>query len=372
MEELSLHDLPSRGLEHRRHDRLAQRRRQQARRRRTATVLLVCLVLFGGAAYTGYGFVRPIVADLTATKDYTGEGAGSVEVQITDGASGRAIGEVLATAGVVKTADAFVGVTKADPRAGRVQPGTYALRGQMSAAAALALLLDPASRVAFRITLPEAIAAARSFEIISADTGVPVADLQAAVGDPAVGLPPEAQGNPEGYLFPATYTFSPDTPAVDMLAAMVARSAAAMDALGVPADQRRTVLVKASLVEAEARRAEDLAKVARVLENRLAAGMALQLDSTVGYVTGNQEVTTTQQQRATDSPYNTYRYPGLPPGPINAPGEAGLRAVLAPEPGPWLFFVAVDPDTGETRFAATAEEHAANVELYRAWLREHR
>lgn len=368
MSELSLHDLPS-GTARRRDDR-DRRARRRHRRRRAGVVLVICLALFGGASFAVYQFVRPIVDDLTAAKDFEGEGTGSVEVQIEQGASGRAIGAVLEDAGVVKTAGAFVDAVEADPSAGQIQPGTYGLRSEMSASSALALLLDPASRLSIRITLPEALRAAQAFEIIAEDTGIGVEELAGAVADPAVGLPPEAQGNPEGYLFPATYEFDPETGAVEILAAMVARHNQAMDSLGVPAEQRRAVLIKASLVEAEASRAEDYAKVARVFENRLAAGMPLQLDTTVDYANNTRGVTTTAEDRALDSPYNTYLYPGLPAGPINSPGEAGIAAVLNPEPGPWLFFVAVNPDTGETRFATTFEEHSVNVELFRQWLRE--
>ena len=114
------------------------------------------------------------------------------------------------------------------------------------------------------------------------------------------------------------------------------------------------MLTEASIVQAEAGSVEDMGKVARVLDNRLADGMPLQLDTTVNYANGKSGITTTPQDRQNPSPYNTYVHPGLPPGPISNPGEEALRAVLTPTPGDWLFFVVVDPDTGETRFAATA------------------
>jgi UPF0755 protein len=106
-----------------------------------------------------------------------------------------------------------------------------------------------------------------------------------------------------------------------------------------------------------------------VLENRLSEGMALQLDTTVNYANGKGGITTSVQDRANPSPYNTYVHTGLPPGAINNPGEDALRAVLSPTPGDWRFFVVVDPDTGDTRFAATAAEHEQNVLLFQQWLR---
>jgi UPF0755 protein len=113
-----------------------------------------------------------------------------------------------------------------------------------------------------------------------------------------------------------------------------------------------------------------MAKVARVLENRIAIDMPLQLDTTVNYANGKSGITTTAEDRANPSPYNTYVHAGLPPGPISNPGEEALSAALSPADGNWLFFVVVNPDTGETRFAATAEEHQQNVLLFQQWLRE--
>jgi UPF0755 protein len=138
----------------------------------------------------------------------------------------------------------------------------------------------------------------------------------------------------------------------------------------VPEEDRLTVLTKASLVQAEASSPEDMAKVARVLENRLSDGMPLQLDTTVNYANGKGGITTTAEDRQNPSPYNTYVHEGLPPGPITNPGEEAISAVQNPAKGPWRFFVVVNPDSGETRFAETAEQHQQNVLLFQQWLRE--
>ena len=347
----------------------ARRERRRRRQRRTATVLVLTLALFGAAAYVVFGLARPVVEGFFESDDYEGPGTGTVEVQIEAGDTGRAIGQTLQEADVVKTADAFVDEASQDPRAASIQPGTYQLRSQMSAAAALDMLLDPASRVSVRAAVPEGLTVDETYQRLMEATGIPVEEFEKAAAG-GIGLPPESGGDPEGYLFPATYEFQPDVTAPEILTAMVARHTQAMDSVGVPPERRREVLVKASLIQDEARRPEDFGKVARVIENRLAAGMPLQFDSTVNFATGKSGITTTDEDRAIDSPYNTYKYPGLPPGPINSPGEMALEAALNPTPGDWLYFVAVNPDTGETRFAVTAEEHAANVELFRQWLRE--
>lgn len=366
---MSISDLPSSEDEERRSVRV-RRERLRRRRRRTTIVLLSCLALVAVAALAVYVVGRPMVEEFFGENDYEGPGTGSVQVQIQAGDSGQAIGQKLAEADVVRTAEAFVDAAGDDARSATIQPGTYELRQQMAARDALNLLLDPASRVSLQVVVPEGFHVAQVYQRLSESTGLPVEEFQRVAADPALGLPPESGGNPEGYLFPATYEFEPTATAVEMLAAMVQRHNAAMDAVGVPPERRREVLIKASLVEDEAQRPEDFPKVARVFENRLAAGMPLQLDSTVNFVTGKTGITTTDADRATESPYNTYLHPGLPPGPINSPGERAIDAALNPADGDWMFFVAVNPDTGETRFATTIEEHNANVELFRQWLRE--
>jgi UPF0755 protein len=371
MSGLSLSDLPSSRAADRRAEQRELRDRRRRRRRRTALVLVICLVVFGGGAFAVYSFAKPVIAGFMESDDYKGPGTGSVQVEIEAGDTGRAIGNTLAEAGVVKTADAFVRAASNEPKAASLQPGTYQLKKKMAAADALALLLNPASRISVRVTVPEGLRASQVFERLEEGTGIAAAEFERVATETDIGLPPESGGDPEGYLFPATYEFEPDATAVDMLTTMVERHKAAMDAVGVPQEQRRQVLIKASLIEDEAQRPEDFGKVARVIENRLAKEMPLQLDSTVNYATGKTGITTTDEDRATDSPYNTYKHPGLPPGPISSPGEAAIEAALRPTPGDWLYFVAVNPETGETKFAKTAEEHQRNVEEFRAWLREH-
>jgi UPF0755 protein len=367
---MSISDLPSNEDDDRQAAARARRKRRVRRRRRSTIVLLTCLALVAGAAYAVYTVARPAVEGFFAGDDYEGPGTGAVHVQVQAGDSGRAIGETLVEAGVVKTAEAFVRSAADEPRAASIQPGTYRLQERMPASDALNLLLDPTSRVSLGIAVPEGLSVDQVFERLSRGSGVPVEEFRRAATDPALSLPPEAGGNPEGYLFPATYEFEPSATAVEMLAAMVQRHNAAIDAVGVPPARRREVLIKASLVEDEAQLPADFPRVARVFDNRLANGMPLQLDSTVNFATGKTGITTTAQDRATDSPYNTYLYAGLPPGPINSPGEQAMAAVLNPPEGDWLYFVAVNPETGETRFASTLEEHNANVELFRQWLAE--
>jgi UPF0755 protein len=238
----------------------------------------------------------------------------------------------------------------------------------MRSSDAVSALLEDGNRQVSRVTLKEGVRAADVPKLVAAKTKIPEADLRAALKVPAaLGLPAEAKGDPEGWLFPATYDVQPGTTARDLLHQMVAKTVKELDDLGVAPAQRRAFLIKASLVQAEAKLAPDFPKIARVLENRLAKGMRLQLDTTVHYATKNFKVATTTKETQVNSPYNTYLVPGLPVGPIGNPGVQAFKAVLNPTPGPWLYFVAVNPDTGETKYGTTAAEFAVIKAEYERW-----
>ncbi|AQP47148.1 hypothetical protein BW730_06085 [Tessaracoccus aquimaris] len=129
----------------------------------------------------------------------------------------------------------------------------------------------------------------------------------------------------------------------------------------------------ASIIAAEVPDKDDQPMVAAVIYNRIKKGMMLQMDSTVHYAVGKSgKVTTTAEDRANPSPYNTYVHTGFPPGPISNPGETALAAALQPAATDALFFVTVNPSTGDTRFAATEEEHQANVKLFQQWCSENK
>ncbi|HEY6795559.1 MAG TPA: endolytic transglycosylase MltG [Kineosporiaceae bacterium] len=373
--ELSLADMVA-GMpphEPQRRSRRTTERRRKKRRRRTWAMILVALLVVGGAAGVAWvGFLRPLVDSLSAPRDYPGPGTGRREVTIPDGATGTMIGQVLQGNGVVLTVKGFVAAYGANPASSRIQPGTYALKLQMRSADAVTALLNDANRLVTRVTVKEGLRAAQVPALIAGQTKIPLADLQAALRSPAaVGLPAEARNDPEGWLFPATYDVQPTTTAQDLLGQMVKRTVDELDSLGVAPAQRQTVLTKASLVQAEAKLAPDFPKIARVFDNRLARGMRLQLDTTVHYATKNFTVATTIKDTQVNSPYNTYVVPGLPIGPIDNPGTTAIQAVLNPMPGPWLYFVATNPETGYTEYATTPAEFAVIKKKYDAWAKAH-
>jgi len=355
-------------------------RRGRRRRRRGGGLVVTIMFLLVVALFVGLvvGGVKVLGGLFGPSADYAGPGTGPVEVQITPGQSVRSIGSTLQDADVVASADAFVNAARGHDEAESIQPGFYKLRKQMKASDALALLLDPESRIGFPVTVQEGLRLTAALRLLADSGDFELAELGAAARDPdTLGLPGYAHGRAEGFLFPATYDIEPDTTPDSLLAEMVAQYdqvASDIDlenrAQEVGLDPYQAVIV-ASLIQAEARHPEDFPKVARVIYNRLNRDMKLQLDSTVHYaVRKSGVVTTTAKDRASPSKYNTYRWTGLPPGPINSPGKAALEAALHPARGDWLYFVTVNPDSGETKFATTAEQHAQNVEELRAWLRD--
>lgn len=355
-----------------RRQRDAEMRRHRRRRSgKRGLVLLVALLVVGGGVLGAFTVLKPWVAEMTASNDYTGQGTGSVEVRVNPGDTGRAIGRSLEKADVVKSSDAFVEAVAKEPKAASIQPGTYTLRSQMSAAAALTMMLDPKSRTSERVLVREGLTAAETAAVLSRASHKPLDEYTAALKDAeALGLPAAAKGKAEGWLFPDTYEFDTNASPAQQLATMVKQMRSVLDDLGVSADDAQMVLTKASIVQAEGSRPEDFGKIARVIDNRLDAGVRLQMDSTVHYVVGKEKVTTTEQQRQTKSPYNTYLVTGLPPGPIGSVGKAAIEAALHPTPGEWMYFVAVDPTTGETKFAVTKAEHDRNVAEFRQWCRD--
>lgn len=365
-------------------------------KRRRAPVVLAALFLLGvvvaGGAYTYLTWF--------SVPDYEGAGTGDVVIEIEEGDSTRRIGVVLAENGVVAAPESFVRAAEDDERIRSVQPGFYQMRRQMSGAAAVAMLLDPASRVGQLdvrggvqlddTRAPDGTVAPGVLSLISQascaridgqESCVSVDELRTAMmeTDPAeLGVPEWALENVsaaeparrlEGLIVPGRYDVPPGAPAVEVLRGLLATSGERLEASGLVAGAQSIgstpyeVLTIASLVEKEAIN-PDMPKVARVIYNRLGAGRRLELDSMVNYPLDLQALRTTAEDRARPGPYNSYVVAGLPPTPIAAAGKEAIAAALNPEPGPWLYFVRCQTD-GTSCFAETLEEHNANVRAAR-------
>lgn len=322
-------------------------------------VVLVAVVLLMVTA--GFG-VTKLRSYFQPAADYAGSGSGQVVVQVKPGESAYGLAVRLVELDVVKSAAAFRKAASNEPRASSLQPGYYELRKRMSAASALALLLDPGARLLGRVTIPEGSTENQTLALIAKNSKVPLAELKQAAANPAaLGLPAYAQGRLEGFLFPATYDVEPGTSAVQVLTMMVNRfqeSAAQLGlverskALGLTPYQ---VVIVASLIERESRLKEEYPKVSRVVYNRLKKNMTLGIDASILYGLGRTSGVLKQSDLEKNTPYNTRLRPGLPPTPIASPGDAALEGALAPATGDWLYYVLASKD-GRQLFTSNYQE----------------
>jgi UPF0755 protein len=348
------------------------------KRKLTWLWVLIVLVVLGGAGagiiYAAFGPQIRHVMGWEPSTDYTstiGNGK-STTITILPGQIGADVANSLAKAGVTKTPSAFYDLLLKQKKAPNFEPGTYKLGEQISAKAALIQISNPANRVISKVVIPEGFSLKSILTRLNTKTGVPMSQLQAeAKNFTQFGLPAGAPSL-EGFLFPATYSFDPSTTAKVMLQTMVTRMNASMKSHGVAPAEELKVLTLASVIQKESGKSSDDYKVSRVFTNRLATGMPLQSDATVSYGAGSKTISTTAAQRADASnPYNTYAHAGLPVGPIAAPGDTAIDAALHPVAGPWIYFVLVNGDTGETVFSTNAAGQAAGVKQWQAWLKAH-
>jgi UPF0755 protein len=327
-------------------------------------VILIPVAIGGSYAYSFY-------MSKYHPADYSGPGTGHVVVQVPSGASPTSLGPQLVKLGVVASARAFVLAAEHSSNPSGLLPGFYGMREHMQASLAYALLLNPENLVQVPVTIPEGWRLSQIVAYLGARSGIPASAYEKVLSDPAqLHLPGYADGKPEGYLFPATYEVVPHETALGVLTAMVQRFDQEAATVSLPAAAKRVhltegqVIIMASLVEAEGGRISDYPKIARVIYNRLARDIPLQLDSTVLYGLHTYGIIASDQQLNSSSPYNTYKYKGLTPGPIDSPGAAAIQAVLNPAAGNWLYFVTVNPKTKLTLFTASQ----AQFEQYRAEL----
>ncbi|MFM2719051.1 endolytic transglycosylase MltG [Microbacterium mcarthurae (nom. nud.)] len=359
--------------------------RPPRRRRRTGAwvALAIVLVLVGGivgggvALWNTYGErVQAFFGAGEPTDFEPGMATGEARVTIVSGDTGESVSPKLFEAGVTKASDSLYRYMVENAVVFTFQPGVYRLQQQMTSAAVLEALGDPANRLDNSVQLREGLTLDQSLDVIAEQLSMPREDLDAAVADPSqYGVPAATL---EGWIFPATYDFDEGVTATDVIGRMVQRTVQSLDQAGVPEADRERILIVASIIEREARNRDDFYKVSRVIENRLQPGNQetfgkLEMDSTVQYGAnelGSGSVSTSTEARNSDNPWNTYMYPGLPIGPIANPGDLAIDAAMKPVDGPWLYFVTVNLDTGETVFTSTYSEHEQAVAQWRAWCAE--
>jgi len=327
----------------------------------TVVVLIVAGVAAGGAFVVNGRLSRP----------FKGYESAEQFVDILPGEGPAAIARTLVAGGVVRDRWTFRLALARSGAARRLQAGEYRFDHPMTAAEVVAVLEH--GKVFVRsVTFPEGLTIREMGRIFEA-RGLGSAGAFTAAAREATALvrdiDPSAR-DLEGYLFPATYALSRRAGAAELVRMTVARfreiftpdlQAAAL-AQGLSPRQAITL---ASLVERETATLEERPVVAGVYLRRLKVGMPLQSDPTVIYALAlrNQyDGNLTHANLAVDSPYNTYRHPGLPPGPIAAPSRTSIEAVAHPEPVDYLYFVS--RNDGTHAFARTLAEHNRNVRAY--------
>jgi UPF0755 protein len=281
------------------------------------------------------------------------QGLPEVTIEIPDGATGSQIASILYESGVVKSSQAYFRVAVGDARSQKVAPGSHRLTLKISARQALEQLLDP-DRIPNLIRVAEG---AWKSEVQSAFINYGFTKQEVSKAFSSLKLP-QGFSNSEGLIFPAQYSFSQGISAQSAAQSMIDRFSD--DLYGKKLLQgnkdfsAKQLLTIASIVQAESTN-EDFSKVARVIYNRLRIGMPLQMDSTVHFIMqARGDIFLSRKSTTLNSPYNTYRKFGLPPGPICSPSSDAIKATLEPIEGDWLYFITVAP--GDTRFTASFDE----------------
>lgn len=314
--------------------------------------LLLFLVLVAGAA-VGYLALVPFGASQP------------VFVQIPPRTGTLGIATALERAGVVRSRWVFAAMREIE--GGTLKAGEY----RFVAPASMTTVYDRLRRgdvFTVTVVIPEGD---NLFDVAAAVEAAGLTSREAFLAAAAENTALVKQWDPgattlEGYLFPDSYRFSRHATPANMLATMTRRFGQIATRIGLTGPEVPRIVNLASLVEREVHLDAERAVVAGVFENRLGLGMPLQTDPAVVYASmlrGTWTGVIHMSELRSDSPYNTYTHPGLPPGPICNPGVAALRAAMMPAKTPYLYFVA-NAD-GSTHFAASLQEHQANVSAYR-------
>ena len=285
-----------------------------------------------------------------------------VKITVTPGMSTSDIGKLLEREGVVTNATVFRYYARLQG-AGSIQAGDYTLRRRQDLGDVLDALEQGARAEGVRLTVPEGLTLEEIADRVGTLPDRSAEDFLAAARSGTVRsqYQPPGSTNLEGLLLPETYLVVPAEDEAAILARMVDSFDQQANALNISAAAARLgvtpyeAVVVASMVEREARVHEDRGPVARVIYNRVERGMRLQIDATVQYALGEQKQSLLNSDLEIDSPYNTYKVEGLPPGPIASPGRAALEAALAPPPGPWIYYVLADP-SGKHAFTDSESE----------------
>lgn len=294
-----------------------------------------------------------------------------ISVIIDKGSSVRRIASEFQENGIIKSPFLFEAYVRLRGLSASLPAGTFSLKRGSSFSKVTAVLLETRA-AGVQVTIPEGYTLQKIWDTLHvAFPNLNEADFFTAVGKssklkkaiPILSHLSNTQ-DLEGYLFPDTYLFAQDASAETIVRIMVETLARRLSETGIGKSGKNLheFLTLASIIEREVRRMEDMANVADIFFRRLKIGMALQADSTVNYAINGKNPALTSEEMRTDTPYNTYLYRGLPPGPICNPGMNAINATANPTKNSWMYFLTTP--SGDVKYARTFEEHVANKNRY--------
>jgi UPF0755 protein len=330
-----------------------ERRRGRRRRLRGIVVFLVLISVVSGVTFEAYR--------LTAHRPPRVQPGLPVTFTVEQGDGSLKVGKALERDGVIDSAGRFRAVAEERGLDDALKPGTYQLKTGMSVDTVIDVLVrGPALGRSF--TIPEGFTVAQIVDRLVATRRFSKAAIVKALSSPDLRVPFRPKGVKvlEGLLFPQTYRIDNEDTPVTVLQQMLDQLQSVTSKYNVRAAPLHLspyqVLIVASMIEREAKVAQDRPKIARVIYNRLARHQRLQIDATVRYALGTAR-RLSAKDLAVNSPYNTYARAGLPPTPIASPGEDSIRAALRPAAGPWLYYVLISKD-GRHAFTDDAGQFA--------------
>ena len=342
-------------------------RRRKGRGLKGCFAVLIALTVLAGGFY--FGLTRGVdwvSGQFQGPDDFAGPGSGSVKFTVNEGDTVAQMGRNLKADGVTKSVQAFIDAAARDSSSSGIQVGDYELQKEMKAADALEVLVDPDNLITFpTVTIPEGLRLTEIVSTLAKNTKFKAPAWNRALGQPdKIGLPDYADGNAEGYLFPATYEIKPGMKPVAVLKMMVTRWRAGRRCRR-PREQGGCARAHPGRADdhrlpdpgrgPRLRHAQDLARHLQPPRrprrqgrhqrharhrrgHRLRPGSLARIDGADA------------DQLAQDTPYNTRINAGLVPTPIEAPGDEAIAAAANPAEGDWYYYVTVDLSTGETKF----------------------
>jgi len=342
----------------------------------TGMILCVSLVLIALFVYgnTPPPFLSEKAAEWEGvTFDTDSADRDAVRFDVRRGESAQSVGQRLAAAGLIRSQYFWYLLCRYYDKE-TVKSGTYLIEVPANQIAIHRILVS-GRQILMRVTVAEGLTLKKTAALLEEAGICPAKEFLAAACDPAMVERYRIPGaSMEGYLYPDTYLFPSAYPAAQVVQAMADNFFTRISeiderTLSMPPDELNRLVILASIVEREYRLDEEAPVMAGVFFNRLNIGMALQSCATVEYVITeiqgrpHPEILLTRDTEIRD-PYNTYVYPGLPPGPICAPGPVALRAVFAPVKSAYLYFRLVDPAAGKHYFSTTLDDHIKAGKLY--------